>query len=166
MTTQTFLASDSLPATKTLSGSDIAAIHLFGHAVDMAIYDLARRGQTNSLACDNLRELSQILWAAGTQIVSGPPTTFSSSTRGFALTVEQRGDSEQPFNTCAEALDLARDCGYASTGNLNRVELTKLVNDLTEFAALSLTACGIPTTTESYNFHADSVMRTAVSATS
>jgi len=164
MTAQTFLTSDRQPALPPLGAGDIISVAHFGHAVDMAIFDLARGRQANMFASGNLRELTQILWTAGTQIVGQSRSAYSSTTTGFVRTVEQRGLPVELSHMFDEAIALARHSGFASTGNLSDDESRQLTDKLVELASLSLTAGGIPSTVESYEAEASQAMRTAALA--
>jgi hypothetical protein len=134
-----------------------AALAHFGHAIDMAVYDMrvdhkSRRSNTNLVA------LSVMLHIAALEI-SDTPESMSTATRGYVLTLLQRENSYDTVTAATLATTVAQQLTQAANGTLRRKALRLLNRELIEFGSDSLSASGVASTPESYIARSSEALR-------
>tara|TARA_R110002051_G_scaffold60546_9_gene110959 strand:+ start:69302 stop:69802 length:501 start_codon:yes stop_codon:yes gene_type:complete len=142
--------------------SDRAALARFGHAVDMAVYDLDI-GRRDRADAHNLTALAEIFTSAALEIAESQihRDQMTTTTRGLLLTLQHRDpdlhtdDAELMFYTLADRL---RNAAIPGTERKRR---RGLVRQLVDLGSLSLAASGIASTPESYGARSAAAMRTS-----
>jgi len=140
--------------------SDRAALARFGHAVDLAVYDIGigRRSRADN---DNVIALADIFTNASLEIgeTHVAPQSMTTTTRGLLLTIQHRDGTIDMVAAEHTFAILARELRLASTGGLGRKPHRLLLHKLVELGSVSLSASGIPSTVATYGARTAATLR-------